>query len=177
MLADFAAAAASDAALPYIDRLRASHPGEADALLATLRLRQVKLTEAAAAVEAAVVTFRTDAWSMQAYMERAVQIAQILGSRDQTLARRMFDALGQPFAVHAIEDARLAALADLARRVDLRGLCSTVIGGLEPSVPWTESFLRFRMECYQATGSPLAAAAARDVNEFLGNQPRPLIKP
>jgi hypothetical protein len=176
MLADIAAAAASDAALPYIDRLRASHPGEADALLATLRLRQLKLTEAAAAVEAALVWFRTDAWSLQAYMERTVQVAQILASRDQTLARRMFDALGQPFAVHAIEDARLAARAQLARQVDFRGLCGTVIGELEPNAPWSESFLRFRLDCYQATGSPLAALAARDVNEFLGNQPQALIK-
>ncbi|OFV94162.1 MAG: hypothetical protein A3G76_00970 [Acidobacteria bacterium RIFCSPLOWO2_12_FULL_65_11] len=177
MLADIAAATASDLALPFINRLRAYRPGETDALLATLRLQQLRLPEAAAAVEAALVRFRTDPWSMQRYMERAVQIAQILVSRDRTLARRMFDALGQPFAVHAIEDRRLVALAELTRQVDFRGLCGAAVSALGPDVPWTESFLRLRLDCYQATSSPRAAAAARDLDEFLVNQPQPLIKP
>jgi hypothetical protein len=177
MLADIAAATGSDAALPFIDRLRAYQPGEADALLATLRLQQRQLPEAAAAAEAALVRFRTDPWAMQRYMERAVQVAQIVVSRDQTLARRMFDALAQPLAVHAVEDRRRVALAEMTRQMDFRGLCGVAVGVMEPNVPWTESFLRLRSDCYQATNGPLAARAASDLNEFLGNQSQSLVKP
>jgi spermidine synthase len=177
MLADLAAATASDLAIPFFDRLRGHRPGEADALLATLRLQQLKLPEAAAAVEAALVRFRTDPWSMQRYMERSVQIALILASRDQGLAGRMFEALGQPFAVRAIESIRLNALAELTRQMDFRGLCGPAVGAFEPHVPWDERFLRLRLDCYQAIGSPRAADATRDLNDFLASQPQPLVKP
>ena len=87
----------------------------------------------------------------------------------------MFDALEQPFAVLASEETRLVARAEMSRLVDFPGLCGPAVGALEPHVPWTESFLRLRRDCYQATGNSLLAAANRDLDTLLSHSSQPLL--
>jgi spermidine synthase len=177
MLADIGAQMGLDAALPFIERLRQYRPGEADAMLATLRLQQSRLPEAAAAVESALVRFRSDPWTLTRYMDRVIQFAQIIGTREPSLTRRMFDALGQPFAVLASEEVRLLTRAELTRRLDFPGLCRPSVEALEPHVPWVESFLRLRRDCYQATRDSGLEAAERDLDQFMDGVAAPLVTP
>jgi hypothetical protein len=170
MLADIVANAPSDEALPFIQQLRIFQPAEADTILATLRLRQLKLADAAAAVESALTRLRTDPWPPARYIQRALQIAEILASRDRTLSRRMFDAMGQPFAVRGLEDIRIITRANLSRQIDFAGLCAGVIGALEPDVPWNDAFLALRRDCYQASSNPRLAEANRDLAAFTAAQ-------
>ena len=51
--------------------------------------------------------------------------------------------------------------------------CVDIAKSLEPHVPWHQSSLVWRLNCYQANGSPLAAQALRDLKEFLNQDPRP----
>ena len=170
MLADIAANMAIDDALPFIERLRIFQPAEADTILATLRLRQLKLADSAAAIESALTRLRTDPWPAARVTQRALQLAEILASRDKSLARRMFDAMGQPFAVRGLEDVRLLTMAGLTRQLDFGGLCAGVVGALEPDVPWNDGFLQLRRDCYQASGSPRLVIANRELAEFLAAQ-------
>ena len=102
MLADITANTGLDGAMPFIERLREYRPGEADVMLAMLRLTQMKTAEAAAAIESALVTIpRPTRGRCRGTSTRAVDIARILAARDPSLARRMFAALEQPFAVLA----------------------------------------------------------------------------
>jgi hypothetical protein len=176
MLADIGAQLGLEGATAFIDSLREHRPGEADVLLATLRLQTKALPAAAAAAEAALVRFRSDPWTMSRYMERAVQIAKLVGTADASLARRMFDALEQPFAVLASEEVRLTTRAELTRQVDFGGLCRPAIGALEPHVPWTESFLRLRRDCYQAAGDPRLETAERDLSRYLAGAAQPILQ-
>ena len=118
MLADIASQSGVEAAVLFIDRLRAYQPGEADVMLGILRLRQSKLAESATAIESALVRFRTDPWAQSRYVYRALDVAMLLATRDTELARRMFAALGSPFAVDAAEDARLVTRAQVSRQLD-----------------------------------------------------------
>jgi len=175
MLADITSDTGREESMPFIERLREHRPGEADVMLTALRLRQAKPAEAATAVESALVRFRTDPWTMSRYMERAVQLAQVIGGADPSTARRMFDALDKPFAVLAIEEVRLSTRAELTRRIDFPGLCRAAVAPLEPHVPWVESFLRLRRDCYAATNDPRQSTAERDLNEYLANAAQPLV--
>ena len=65
--------------------------------------------------------------------------------------------------------------AEVSKLVDFPGLCGEAVGALEPHVPWSESFLRLRRDCYQAINSPLLATANRDLDEFLANAAEPLL--
>src|SRR5207253_9109626 len=80
MLADLEANAASAAALPLIERLRAFQPAEADVLLAKLRLRQSRPSEAASALESAFRQFRHDPWAVPQIKQMALDLAQSVGS-------------------------------------------------------------------------------------------------
>jgi hypothetical protein len=175
MLADITANTGFEGALTFIDRLRAYQPGEADVMLTSLRLRQARIGEAVSAVEAALTRFRTDPWPMTRYMEHALQLANILANRDAPTARRIYDALSQPFSVLASEELRLTTRAEVSKLVDFPGLCREAVGALEPSVPWSESFLRLRRDCYQVTSSPLLEVANRELDEFLANAAQPLL--
>jgi spermidine synthase len=175
MLADITADTGFEGAIPFIDRLRAYQPGEADVMLTSLRLRQVRVGDAVAAVEAALTRFRTDPWPMTRYMEHAIQLAGILANRDAVTARRMHAALGQPFALLAAEETRLVTRAEVSKLVDFPGLCGDAVGALEPHVPWSESFLRLRRDCYQAINSPLLPVATSELDEFLANAAQPLL--
>ena len=85
MAADLEAEAGSDAALPLIEQLRAYQPAEADTMLATLRLRQSRFDEAAAALESAFVRLRVDPWPVLRFKEKALVLADALsGARPRT---------------------------------------------------------------------------------------------
>jgi spermidine synthase len=174
MVADLEAETGSDGALAILEQLRTYQPGEAAALLATLRFRQGRLDEAATALEAAFADFRAHPWALYRFKERAVALAGAVGARHAVLAERMIDALDQPFALRALQDQRLTTVAALTRLADFKRLCPRAVGALEPEVPWTASFLTLRRDCYQAAGDPRSVRAARELDEFLSREPRAL---
>ncbi len=174
MLADLQASAGDAAALETIDRLRPYHAGEADVLLAELRFVQRDYEASAAALESAFATFRRDAWALPRFAHKAVARAQALGSVNPVLARRMFEALREPFAVKVADHRRRGALALLTTYVDFKGLCAQAIGTLEPNVPWARDFLLLRRDCYAETGDTRLAVATRELNEFLAMTGMPL---
>ena len=174
MLADLDADTGSDAALGYIEALRAVQPGEADAILAELRVRQERYEEAVTALELAFQQFRTDPWALPPFKQKALDLAGALAGRGPAAARRVFDALGAPLAVRALEDDRLIARATLTPAVDFKGLCRDAVGRLEPHVPWNQTFLSLRLDCYEATGDPRRDVARRELLDFLSREPLPL---
>jgi hypothetical protein len=175
MAADLEAEAGSDTALPLIEQLRTYQPIEADTALATLRLAQSRFDEAAAALEAVFVRSRVDPWPPLRFKQKALALAEAVGVRNPASARRLFDALRQPFSVDAVDTRRLLTAAGLAMRFDFKGACREPVGVLEPHVPWTATFLVMRRDCYQATGDPRLATATRDLNDFFAHEPLPLV--
>ena len=149
-------------------------PGEASVILGALRLRQGRLDEAADATEAALLRFRTDPWPTLRFKRQALDMAGSLVDRDNRYAKRMFDAVHQPFAIRAVNEDRMLLQFRLARFVDFKSLCREPIAPLEPYVPWNQSFLSLRLECYEAAGDGLASRARHDLESFLSQQAIPL---
>jgi len=94
MVADFEADAGADDAMAAIERLRAFDGGEADTILAALRLRHSDVDGAAAALESAFRGFRTSPWAAFRYKLNALVLANLVeaqsrcGSPDVRRARR-----------------------------------------------------------------------------------------
>jgi spermidine synthase len=171
MLSDLEAETGSDAALTLIDQLRSYQPGEAAAILATLRFRQARFDDAADALEAAFEEFRTSPWALNRFEERSVALADAVAARSSLLAARMFEGLKFPFAIRALQDERLAIVAGLTERLNFKGLCREAVAAFEPHVSWTRPFLTLRRNCYQAVGDPRLAVATRELEEFLADEP------
>ncbi len=177
LAADVEADAGSDAAIALIDRLRAWQPGEADTILAVLRMRQSRADEAAAALRSAFVRFETDPWPLVGFKQRALAIATTIAAGQPTLARQLYDALARPFAVRSLDDVRLFTAARLATMTDFRGLCRGPVGALEPYVPWREDLLRLRADCYGVNDDARLRNAVRDLRDFLSAEPQPILIP
>src|SRR5207302_4276735 len=93
---------------------------------------------------------------------------------EDSLVDRMFFAIGKPFQVHAVEDARLIAQAQLSMRIDEPHVCADAVGALEPNVPWTLAFLILRRDCYARGRNAAVPAAQHDLAEFGAREGRPL---
>ncbi len=174
MVADIQATAAAPEAMHTIEQLREFHSGEADVMLAELRVAQRDAEGAAAALERAFATFRRDPWALPQFTQKGVGRAQMLGASNPALARRMIEALREPFAVKVADHRRRVAVAFLTSHADFKAMCADAIGALEPNVPWAGDFLALRRDCYAETGNSRLAAATRELNEYLSMEGLPL---
>ena len=174
MVAEIQATAGAPEAVTTIERLRHFHAGEADVMLAELRFAQRDYEGTAAALETAFATFRRDPWALPRFTQKGVARAQVLGSAQPMFARRMIEALREPFAVKVADIRRRVAIAFLTSQVDFKGMCADAIGALEPNVPWAEDFLALRRNCYAETGDLRLAAATRELGEYLSMEGLPL---
>ena len=165
------AEAGDEAALPYIEQLRAFEATEGDCMLARLRARQGRLEEAASGLESALIRYRTDPWASSVVMRDALNLAAEVGVRQPALAPRLFEAVRSPFVVYADNDQRLTAMAELLSRLDLKSHCREALKPLEPYVAWSGNWLTLRRDCYVATNDPDADRAARDLTEFMRTEP------
>ena len=172
MLSDLEAETGSDNALPLIEQLRQYQPGEADAILATLRFRQGRFEDAAAALEAAFADFRD-----QSVGAEPVQGARRgVGDGGRRSPPRSGGSNVRRRSTHRLrfarsQDERLATVANLTRLLDFNRQCRDAVTALEPRVPWSRSFLTLRLDCYRAVGDPRLGAAIRDLEEFEANEP------
>lgn len=173
LLAEALAEASDDAALPHIARIRAYMPSEADALLARLLLRKEQHQEAANAIEASFRAYQSDPWPTFKVMRRALYLALELSATKPELAPRLLALLKVPFSVGMLDQMRTNALISLSEQMGFGPHCLDVAKSMEPYVPWHQTFLVWRFNCYQANGSPHAATALRELKEFLGNEPKP----
>jgi spermidine synthase len=176
LVAGVEAEAGSDLALPWIERLRASEPAEADALLALLRFRQGRHDESAAALASSLVAFRRDPWPTQRSMERALELVAAVSERAPAAAPAVLASLHEPFVVRALDTKRLVEAADLARKINAAAACAESAGALEPHPPWTEYFLTLRRDCYRLAGDARLAKANDELAEFLRAEPVPLAR-
>lgn len=162
-LAESLAEAGDDRALVPIARIRAVVPGEADAFLGRLRLRQDRVAEATDALEASFLRGRTDPWPLSFLVSRALTLTQDVAAADPALGERLFKALEQPFAVHVADEDRLLARLWLAEAIDPARLCPIALAPLEPNVPWTLDALSSRVNCSLAAADGSADDALQDV--------------
>ena len=170
MAADVEAEAGSDAALPFIEQLRTFQPAEADTILASLRLRQSRVPEAAAALQSALARYRTDPWQILRYKQKALSLAAAIAGTDPATAPGLYDALREPFAVRAVDNTRRITQLELAATFDFKARCREPVTSLEPQVPWTARFLTMRRDCYQLNGDSRVAQANRDLSAFVAGE-------
>jgi hypothetical protein len=165
VLAEALAEKGDERATASIERLRGSHPVEADLLLGRLRWRQGRSEEAVEALETAFVGYREDPWPMTRVVVNTFPIALDLAAKETVLAVRLSEALAHPFAVALLDDERLLTRLRIAARVDAAHYVEA-LQKLEPNVPWSEAILKLRARAYEQTGDPRAALARREFEEF-----------
>jgi len=170
LVAEGLADAGDPQAAEAIRALERFQPTEAAAATARLAFRMGQPELARNALVSAFVSYRSDPWPSQVAMAHALALAVELTVVDPQAAPALFDALGEPFAVAALEEPRslvrlqIAGLAGLGRR------CYEALLPFEPHVAWREDVLRMRVACYGELGDRRAAGARRDLQQFLADR-------
>jgi hypothetical protein len=167
---------ADDAALQFIDRLRPFKSAEAAAILARLRLRQNKHLEAAAALESAFTTYRSEPWTWPFVMSLAIESAKELTARNADTIPLVHQALGTPFVLNMFDDSRRATLLALDMVQKLDAGCVEILRSFEPWVPWREELLSWRTRCYSLAHHANQERAQAELEEFTRNLPMPFGK-
>ncbi|WP_257461744.1 fused MFS/spermidine synthase [Archangium lipolyticum] len=171
MVAHVLAEAGDEAALPYIEQLRALRPAEAELALGMLRLRQGRLPDATGAFERGFAVLRQVPWSNRFIVAATLEATQVVAGKDAALGRRLFEALEQPFSTAVWQTVRIGRRLQLAEQLDFKGLCARALAPYEPHVPWAREFLTVRARCYGTTGHALAAQARADLESFMDAEP------
>jgi spermidine synthase len=174
MRSESLADAGDERALLSIERLRPIEPIEADVVLARLRWRQARFEEATDLLARAFERYRGDPWPALSLMHRALQVAEGVGLEHPAAAERLFAALGAPFAVHAVDDARRMTRFHLLAALEFFAHCRQALAELEPDVPWDRATLITRARCYKATNDPRLSDAERDLDRFFADEPERL---
>jgi len=162
-----AMANAGDAGITeHLAALAAEQPVEAEMIRGLLLYRQGKMTEAADALVDVFVQLRANPWPNVKMVTRALQLAQEIARRDNATAKALAGALREPFAVLVANEERRKAASTIAAFAGF-DFARPFVEGFEPNVLWTPEFLRYRAECYNALGHPLAGLAASQLNDCL----------
>lgn len=167
---------ADEAAMPFLEQLRALAPMEADVLLGELRLRQGRWTEAFNALDQAYDALRREPWGQRTVTSLLMQATQELAQKEPSLGRRLYARFEQPFAAYALETQRHKVRLALAKVLDWHGLCQAALEPYAQHPLWQEQFLAERYECYETTKSPLREQALASLTEFLADEPPPLFQ-
>ncbi len=171
MLAEAFAEAGNEATLPLAQQLRQWRPADVDLILARFHLRRGEPQVALAAMTAAFERLRSDPWADQLVVEHGLALAAELAAVDRDTAVALDRLLAPPLAVKMLNGRRLDVRLQIARRIGCAAEVP-VLHELEPYVPWDRALLGRRLSCYDSTGDPLTAAAARDFEAFLDQEPQ-----
>ena len=175
MIAEALAETADPAAPLHAGRLlQDGQPVAAAAVLARFEFRTGRFEQAAEHLIAAAVAARQHPWCHRATLERALLLAAQLARIEPILGLDLFDALGQPFAVRLLDEARLRTRLDIAEATAFAALCEAALSPFEPHVPWEETFLSTRHRCYETLTHPLEPQARADLETFHREAPRTL---
>jgi len=166
LLGESLADAGDGQAADFASQLRPRSVAEAEAVLARLRFRQGSLADSTGHLEAAFTELRRNPWASLPLVERALALAPLIAKQDATLGRRLFAALGPPFAVALEEELRLRARLEIAGLIGFEQSCGEALAPFEPYVPWEDRFLVIRSLCYGRIHDAREAAAAADLRRF-----------
>ncbi len=145
-------------------RLAAHSPAAASLALTIWHATMRRPAEAADALVHGAMHLRTDPWPLEEFRNGALGLATGLASTDPAIARKLYDALGPPFAARISDSDRIRIRLELAQIVDPDGpLCLEAVAPFEPEPPGDERVLSLRAQCYQRTGHPLADDAIEDL--------------
>ncbi|HVG06970.1 MAG TPA: fused MFS/spermidine synthase [Thermoanaerobaculia bacterium] len=150
-------------------RMREMNPVDADLILAIWHDKADRTPEAVRHLVAAFEGARRNPWPSIPLLERVLEFASEIATRDPDAARTIFKALAEPFAVGMADQTRLRQR--LALTWLLRDGCVEALAPFEPSPPWEDLFLAQRARCYREAHHPLAGRARSDLEEYMKNAP------
>lgn len=159
-------------ALPYIDRLSAIAPVEAEAVRSEFFWASQRGTEATQSLQRFFLALREDPWPPTALVSRSLSLTGEIAKAEQSkrAAALFYDVLDTPFSVLINNGERLRMRLAIGVFLDGENPGEHTLHALEafePHVMWQRKFLEARKACYGNVHSPLLGRAIRELDEFV----------
>lgn len=169
MLAEALAEVGDERAVEMAEGIRGLWPASSDGIIARYLWRKGEQENAYAVLAKALAGFRERPWQIKGVVAHSLTLAmEMAGSGVHT--QDIFALLKEPFSVYQFEEYRKFALVQTGKAIDYQH-GAEALAQWEPAVPWQEPLLEYRLACYNAIGSPLAAQAAKDLARFRAAKP------
>ncbi len=154
-----------------LTQLARSQPIEAIRLKGWYFLNSGDSARAADLCIAAIEQLRRDAWLIPRSAGYTLDLAKAIVERDPSQAGRLSQALGEPFVLRFLDDARQRVRVELLPEDAAVELCVPAHLDFEPWIPWEEDHLASRAACYQRAGHALAPRAQADLERYRAAMP------
>jgi spermidine synthase len=151
----------------WIAWARKDWPTEANFAAAMLATREGGEARAVEELVQGFRRYRSDPWVRRPLASKALaltsSLARTLPEKD---CEALFDALAEPFVMHAVEQERLITRVQVSRRL-APAVRVAVADAWGPWPPWSRPYLEFRRDAYAEAGDPRLASAQADLDLFL----------
>jgi hypothetical protein len=169
MLGEAYAEKGDSRALSLVNQLNKFHPVTAKAILARYYLRSGDPARALEALKTALTEFRVYPWVQIKVLYRSFDLGLELVNAIPDRAMDLFEMFSEPFSVRIHENTRKIKLIQISAALPaVQGI--KALQQVEPHVPWTEEFLRYRLHVYQKSNHSLEPLAQKELNEFVKNK-------
>lgn len=176
MVAEAMVAGGNDVALPMLRKANGFESTEAWALRARWHWDRHEDEEAVKALAEAFTRYRQDPWPNSSVMIRALQLAETIAVANRVAIDPLMESFREPFAVCCLDEMRRGAAFTIASQAGYE-YAVPYVEAFEPDVPWNYIFLKYRYDCYRATGHRLEESAQKDLARILKEMPQPLYLP
>lgn len=177
ILAECAVFSKDPSAAEWIEKVSVIYPPGAALLRGCATASRNEWVAALEEFSVAFATFHKDPWVRQAFLGNALKVAHRIAiqAKSPQSTRKLFDTLGQPFAVDMLREQRERVRLNIARFTDANPVNSQYREALDPFAifpMWEREFLNNRLMIYRSTRDERAGAAEIDYATFLENELR-----
>lgn len=151
----------------FISQLKEHSPVDVKIVSAIDRAREKQPDESVVELVDAFITARQDPWFNRGLMVEALSLGDALAKDSKGSAKRLFEALAEPFAVRVVEGQRRSARLSVGIAVDPKESCRETLAEFEPHVPWEQGILAARVQCYEWWDDSRKEAANDDYLEYM----------
>jgi predicted membrane-bound spermidine synthase len=175
MLAETLAEFGDERAVEMAGRVKELWPASGDGIMARYLFRSGEYEKSFAYLATALEGFRERPWQVRAVVAHSLALAMEMAGNNFH-SREIFILLKEPFSVYQFEEYRKFALLQVGKAIDYHH-AAEALAQWEPSIPWKEPILEFRLACYKAIDSPLTGRAERELAQFLAAEPPVVLGP
>ena len=168
MVAESSAEAGMQTSLELIGKLNAFWPTAGDAILARFYWRRGEGNQALSRLTDFFSKIRTDPWVPEIVIDHALDLANEMSWERPEIARKLHDALAEPFSVYILNQKRMDIRLEISSWLMPQYAVSSLYE-YEPYPYWTYEFLYYRHQYYKAVKDPLTEKARHQLSIYLSH--------
>jgi spermidine synthase len=172
LVGESAAESGNIQALSVAEKLRATFPTTAEAILARFYWRRGDTNQAVARLSDFFIKLRTTPWPPLVMVDHALDLAKEMAWENPYIAEQFHRDLAEPFSVYIMDQKRMDTRLEISSWLKPEYTVAA-LHEFEPYPYWNHDFLYYRYQYYKDLNDPLTETARHGYNIFLTHAEEP----